>query len=119
MFGQPYPTAELMSLTRIPRIRSPIERAVVYPALGAIIGAWLGTIPIALDWDRPWQVSFSISSWQCTSISADAKAQAWPLTPAYGAISGYIVASIISLTVNTVRQFTLEQQMRHAERKRV
>ncbi|KAH8827118.1 GPI biosynthesis protein family Pig-F-domain-containing protein, partial [Flagelloscypha sp. PMI_526] len=34
------------------------------PAIGTLIGAWVGIIPIALDWDRPWQ--------------------AWPLTPAYG-----------------------------------
>ncbi|KAF9452115.1 hypothetical protein P691DRAFT_661617 [Macrolepiota fuliginosa MF-IS2] len=73
-------------------IRSPIERALVYPALGSIVFAWLGIIPIALDWDRPWQ--------------------AWPLTPAYGAISGYTIASIASLTVNTVRQIALEQQTR-------
>jgi len=51
------------------RIRSPIERAVVYPAVGSFIGAWLGAIPIALDWDRPWQVSLSISSWLSVGIS--------------------------------------------------
>jgi len=28
----------------------------VYPAIGTVIGCWLGVIPIALDWDRPWQV---------------------------------------------------------------
>ncbi|KAL9709201.1 Glycosylphosphatidylinositol (GPI) anchor assembly protein [Leucoagaricus gongylophorus] len=71
-------------------IRSPIERAVVYPAVGSFIGAWLGAIPIALDWDRPWQ--------------------AWPLTPVYGTITGYIIGSLISLTINTVRQFVLEQK---------
>jgi len=38
------------------RIRTPIERAMVYPAVGAVLGSWLGAIPIALDWDRPWQV---------------------------------------------------------------
>ena len=25
-------------------------------AFGAVSGAWLGAIPIPLDWDRPWQV---------------------------------------------------------------
>ena len=25
-------------------------------AFGAVSGAWLGAIPIPLDWDRPWQI---------------------------------------------------------------
>ena len=40
--------------------RSPKERAIAYPAFGALIGAWLGVIPIGLDWDRPWQVNIPI-----------------------------------------------------------
>ncbi|KAG5635370.1 hypothetical protein H0H81_011517 [Sphagnurus paluster] len=59
-------------------IRNPIERALVYPALGAALGCWAGTIPLALDWDRPWQ--------------------AYPLPPAYGALAGHILASIAALT---------------------
>jgi len=90
------------------RIRSPIERAVVYPAIGSFVGAWLGTIPIALDWDRPWQVSLSISSYKCWHYN-DTWIQAWPLTPIYGAISGYIVGSLVSLAFNTVGQSVLEQ----------
>jgi len=35
--------------------------------------------------------------------------QAWPLTPTYGAISGYIIGSLVSLTFNMVGQFVLEQ----------
>ncbi|KAF8909756.1 GPI biosynthesis protein family Pig-F-domain-containing protein [Gymnopilus junonius] len=62
--------------------RNPVERALVYPAIGTVLGCWLGVIPIALDWDRPWQ--------------------AWPLTPAFAAIAGYIVSSITALTVNSV-----------------
>ncbi|RDB17375.1 Phosphatidylinositol-glycan biosynthesis class F protein [Hypsizygus marmoreus] len=61
-------------------IRTPIERAFVYPAIGTTLGCWLGVIPIALDWDRPWQ--------------------AWPLTPTFGAISGYIIASMFALTAS-------------------
>jgi len=41
------------------------------PAMGATAGAWLGAIPIPLDWDRPWQ--------------------AWPITLVYGAAAGYAV----------------------------
>ncbi|TFK28231.1 hypothetical protein FA15DRAFT_584651 [Coprinopsis marcescibilis] len=62
--------------------RNPIERALVYPAVGTVIGSWLGIIAIPLDWDRPWQ--------------------AWPLTPAYGAIIGYILSSITALTANSI-----------------
>ncbi|KIK68401.1 hypothetical protein GYMLUDRAFT_35812 [Collybiopsis luxurians FD-317 M1] len=65
------------------QIRGPVERAMVYPAVGTIIGSWLGVIPIALDWDRPWQV--------------------WPLTPAYGALIGYITASMAALTVSGIK----------------
>jgi len=61
-------------------IRNPVERAIVYPAIGTAFGCWLGVIPIALDWDRPWQ--------------------AWPLTPAFGAILGYILASMYALTAS-------------------
>lgn len=71
-------------------IRSPVERAIVYPAVGSFVGAWFGAMPIALDWDRPWQ--------------------AWPLTPAYGAISGYIIGSLLSLTVNSMRQLIVQQR---------
>lgn len=39
------------------RPENQIERALVYPFIGALIGTFLGVAPIALDWDRPWQVS--------------------------------------------------------------
>lgn len=32
------------------------ERAVAYPVFGTLCGCWIGVIPLALDWDRPWQV---------------------------------------------------------------
>ncbi|KAJ7672492.1 GPI biosynthesis protein family Pig-F-domain-containing protein [Mycena polygramma] len=69
-------------------VRTPVERAMLYPAVGTMIGCWLGVIPIALDWDRPWQ--------------------AWPLTPALGAVVGYILASIAALTASAVRFFADE-----------
>ncbi|KAJ7130358.1 GPI biosynthesis protein family Pig-F-domain-containing protein [Mycena epipterygia] len=68
--------------------RTPVERAMLYPAVGTIVGCWLGAIPIALDWDRPWQ--------------------AWPLTPALGAVVGYILASVAALTASGVRYFADE-----------
>ena len=39
--------------------RTPVERALVYPAVGAVMGSWAGAIPIGLDWERPWQVRAS------------------------------------------------------------
>ncbi|KAI0752851.1 GPI biosynthesis protein family Pig-F-domain-containing protein [Daedaleopsis nitida] len=60
--------------------RTPIERALVYPAAGAVTGCWLGAIPIGLDWERPWQ--------------------AWPLTPTFGAVGGSIVGSLVALVVS-------------------
>jgi len=38
-------------------------------AWGTVLGAWLGALPMPLDWDRDWQ--------------------AWPLTCVYGALGGH------------------------------
>ncbi|KAG8807062.1 hypothetical protein FRC19_006886 [Serendipita sp. 401] len=64
------------------KAKSRAERALLYPSLIAVFGAWCGAYPLALDWDRPWQ--------------------AWPLTPAAGAIIGYIVGSFASIFVSSV-----------------
>jgi len=80
--------------------RNFVERAIVFPAIGTVIGCWIGVIPIALDWDRPWQ--------------------AWPLTPAFGAIGGLILSSISALTVTTMVHVAQEQsqlQLAAAEQK--
>ena len=37
--------------------RKPHERALLYPTYSALLGAWVGVIPIGLDWDRPWQLT--------------------------------------------------------------
>lgn len=42
---------------------------------GAVIGAWIGSVLLALDWDRPWQ--------------------AYPLTPAFGMLLGYSIGSYL------------------------
>ncbi|KAF9648315.1 hypothetical protein BDM02DRAFT_3144582 [Thelephora ganbajun] len=62
--------------------RTDTERALLYPVLGAMIGTWCGVIPIGLDWDRPWQ--------------------AWPLTPAYGAIFGHVLGSLAAFSVSFI-----------------
>lgn len=33
-----------------------VELALLVPAIGTLVGCWLGAVPIPLDWDRPWQV---------------------------------------------------------------
>lgn len=55
----------------------PVPHAdVVFTAYGALAGAWLGAIPIPLDWDRAWQ--------------------AWPLTILFGAYFGASCAALAS-----------------------
>lgn len=41
---------------------TPLERAILYPAVGAVAGAWLGSVAFPLDWERPWQVSDDLRS---------------------------------------------------------
>ncbi|CRG86046.1 Glycosylphosphatidylinositol anchor biosynthesis protein 11 [Talaromyces islandicus] len=47
-------------------------------ALGVCVGAWLGAVPIPLDWDRPWQ--------------------AFPITVLTGAYLGYAVGQLVART---------------------
>ncbi|GAA6012696.1 hypothetical protein JCM11491_002533 [Sporobolomyces phaffii] len=56
-----------------------LELALLAPALGAIVGCWLGAVPIPLDWDRPWQ--------------------AWPTTCVVGTLLGHATGSLVSLGV--------------------
>ncbi|KAJ7030607.1 GPI biosynthesis protein family Pig-F-domain-containing protein [Mycena alexandri] len=70
---------------------TPLERALLYPAVGALLGAWAGAVPMALDWDRAWQT--------------------YPLPPLFGAFAGYVLASLGALTVSGVRFFA-EEDMR-------
>ncbi|KAH7337651.1 GPI biosynthesis protein family Pig-F-domain-containing protein [Rhizoctonia solani] len=71
--------------------RSPVDRAVVFPAIGAVIGCWLGGLPMPLDWDRPWQ--------------------AWPLTSAYTAVVGHLIGSGVSLAVSIAQFLLIEAQL--------
>ncbi|KAA8912452.1 GPI biosynthesis protein Pig-F [Sphaerosporella brunnea] len=51
-------------------LRGDVEEAFL-GALGACLGAWLGAVPIPLDWDREWQK--------------------WPITIIAGAYAGYLL----------------------------
>jgi len=77
--------------------RTAVERATVYPVVGTAIGSWVGAFPIALDWDRPWQ--------------------AWPLTPAYAAILGYILGSLSALCVSAVQTLAAEDNRSQSSKK--
>lgn len=44
-------------------------------AVGVFVGAWLGAVPIPLDWDREWQ--------------------RWPVTVLSGGYGGYVVGKIV------------------------
>ncbi|KAI9369871.1 GPI biosynthesis protein family Pig-F-domain-containing protein [Aspergillus egyptiacus] len=46
--------------------------------LGTALGAWLGAVPIPLDWDRPWQ--------------------AYPITVLAGAYGGYVLGVVLGRT---------------------
>jgi hypothetical protein len=60
---------------------SPIETALLHPAVGALGGAWIGMIPLALDWERPWQQ--------------------WPLPPVWGAIIGNVLGAMSACATNS------------------
>ncbi|KNZ61774.1 hypothetical protein VP01_135g10 [Puccinia sorghi] len=51
--------------------------ALLFPACGAALGAWLGAIPIPLDWDRPWQ--------------------AWPITCLLAASTGNAIGHFVAV----------------------
>ena len=45
-------------------------------ALGTLLGAWAGAVPIPLDWDREWQ--------------------RWPVTVVVGAYGGFVVGKALA-----------------------
>jgi len=53
--------------------------------VGAVAGAWLGAVPIPLDWDREWQK--------------------WPVTILCGVYTGYFVGKLLGGTVVFGRRF--------------
>ena len=45
--------------------------------LATLLGAWLGAVPIPLDWDRDWQV--------------------WPISCCLGAVSGHVTGNLVTV----------------------
>ena len=64
------------------RPRNPVERLHFFPAMGSLVGAWVGALVIPLDWDRPWQV--------------------WPVSCTYGACGGYVLGCMVACLANIV-----------------
>lgn len=58
----------------IASLYSPVDE-VFGGAVGCLVGAWLGAVPIPLDWDREWQK--------------------WPVTIVTGAYAGYAVGKLV------------------------
>lgn len=52
---------------------------------GALVGAWLGAVPIPLDWDRDWQ--------------------RWPVTILVGIYGGYVLGKVICGTAAWGKKF--------------
>ena len=74
------------SWTRVYALHAPqpgLETIVYACTLGTAVGAWVGAMPIPLDWDRPWQV--------------------WPISCAIGAVLGYVVAVVVATVYDTYR----------------
>ncbi|KAG7191484.1 Glycosylphosphatidylinositol (GPI) anchor assembly protein [Scheffersomyces spartinae] len=53
-----------------------LKSSILLSAFLAVLGTWLGVIPIPLDWDRPWQ--------------------AWPITLVTGGYTGAFLGGLIS-----------------------
>jgi len=60
-----------------------VAQLLLWNALGAIVGAWAGALPIPLDWDRPWQT--------------------WPVTCSIGCVLGATLSGIVALFFSTPR----------------
>ncbi|TPR10649.1 LIM domain family protein [Aspergillus niger] len=58
-------------------------------ALGTCVGAWLGAVPVPLDWDRPWQ--------------------AYPITLLTGAYIGFVVGSVLGRSVLFGKRIRFEE----------
>ncbi|KAF0717001.1 hypothetical protein AaE_010950 [Aphanomyces astaci] len=61
------------------KYRNASELQMAWTSIGTVFGAYIGTVFIPLDWDRPWQQ--------------------WPLPCVYGALYGHVVGIALSVVV--------------------
>ncbi|KAI9571581.1 hypothetical protein HD554DRAFT_2071862 [Boletus coccyginus] len=83
-----------MFLGQIPptnRPRNAIECEMVHPAVGTFIVGWPSVTPIALDYRYNHTNFFA-------PIPIHSSLQAWPLTPLFGCLGGYIVGTLFAYT---------------------
>jgi phosphatidylinositol glycan class F len=52
----PSPTALLAAWSSGPATTCPLPATLYLNTVCSLAGAWLGAVPLPLDWDRPWQV---------------------------------------------------------------
>ncbi|KAK9351560.1 GPI biosynthesis protein family Pig-F-domain-containing protein [Lipomyces doorenjongii] len=65
--------------TNLVALKAPVTPAYT-AALGTIAGAWLGAVPIPLDWDREWQI--------------------WPVTVVFGAYVGNALGRLVGAVLS-------------------
>lgn len=76
---------------QVAALNAPIDE-VFGAALGALVGAWVGAIPIPLDW---YVASLSSHFSSCTDSTRDREWQKWPITIITGAYIGYAVGKVL------------------------
>jgi len=54
---------------------TPLPATLYLNSVCSLAGAWLGAVPLPLDWDRPWQ--------------------AWPITCCLGAVAGHVAGNVL------------------------
>lgn len=45
------------------------ESVIYITSISSVVGAWLGAVPIPLDWDRPWQVQDQFCAFMCVCVT--------------------------------------------------
>lgn len=79
--------------TEVAALNAPLDE-VHGAALGALVGAWIGAIPIPLDW---YVETCKAAQHQCREANSgrDREWQKWPITIITGAYIGYAVGKMV------------------------
>jgi len=71
----PSPSALLALYCSTDTETCPLGATLYLNSVCSLAGAWLGAVPLPLDWDRPWQ--------------------AWPITCCLGAVAGHVAGNVL------------------------